>query len=302
MTIFLERVLIEGLMPERALLRLRRANIGIYNLKKPQKNQILFSVKKKDIEKVFAIYPDVCYNVSVHTPYKARRMGMMGIGKFFERIKNRVGLLLGALLALIAFSYADSYIFAVEFTGAQVYRREALMLLEQGGIQPFSPYKREKTDWICSQILALDDVEYCSVKKSGLKAVVEIRLSDFEKPTQKEEDMLCSREGKIISITTLRGTPLKKAGDEVRQGETLVGGWFLKEDGTSVSVAPIARVSIACLLESAFEAQSEEEAFAKAYLSLRLSEKDTITDKEIKQEGNLFYVKIAYTAIEQMNM
>ena len=78
MSLLKQRVLIEGLMPERALLRLRRANIDVYDLKKLQKNQILFTVKKKDIEKVFAIYPDVCYNVSVYTPYKAKRMGAEG--------------------------------------------------------------------------------------------------------------------------------------------------------------------------------------------------------------------------------
>ena len=52
-----DKILIEGLMPERALLRLRRVGIGVYNAKKIEKNQILFSVNKKDTEKVFAIYP-----------------------------------------------------------------------------------------------------------------------------------------------------------------------------------------------------------------------------------------------------
>ena len=65
MSLFRERMIIEGLMPERALLRLRRAQIPIYNLKKIKKNQILFTVKRKDVEKVFAIYPNLCYNVFI---------------------------------------------------------------------------------------------------------------------------------------------------------------------------------------------------------------------------------------------
>ena len=50
---FKDRFLIEGVMPERALLRLKRAGISVFNVKKPQKNQILFSISKKDSEKVF---------------------------------------------------------------------------------------------------------------------------------------------------------------------------------------------------------------------------------------------------------
>ena len=51
---FRERLAIEGIMPERALLRLKRAGIDVFDVKKPQKNQILLSVKAKDCEKVFA--------------------------------------------------------------------------------------------------------------------------------------------------------------------------------------------------------------------------------------------------------
>lgn len=302
MSLLKERVMIEGLMPERALLRLRRANIDVYDLKKPQKNQILFTVKKKDIEKVFAIYPDVCYNVSVYTPYKAKRMGAVGWSRIYEKGKNRMGLLLGGLLFLCMLTYADRFIFKIEFVGANVYEREAIIALEQGGIKAFSPYRTDKTDWITSQMLSLEGVEYCSVKKSGFKAVVEIRLSPFEKPVLLSGDMLCEKEGKILSITALHGTALKKVGEEVKKGEVLVGGWFLKEDGSKVSVEPIARASIACVFETDIQADTEEEAFAAAYLALQLKESDKITEKEIVKKEELFHVKISYVAIEQINM
>ena len=63
-----ERVLIEGMMPYRALNRLRREGICLKNVQKVQKNQILFTVDRKDIEKIFAIYPNVCYNSGRYTP------------------------------------------------------------------------------------------------------------------------------------------------------------------------------------------------------------------------------------------
>ena len=64
-----ERILLEGWMPERALLRLRRAEIPLFNVRKVAKNRILFCVKREDVEKIFAIYPNMCYNNSTTSAY-----------------------------------------------------------------------------------------------------------------------------------------------------------------------------------------------------------------------------------------
>ena len=172
---------IEGLMPERALLRLKRAGIAVYNAKKVEKNKILLCVKKKDVEKVFAIYPKVCYNIENYTPYTARKVGAVGIGKLLETAKKRVGILLGIAVFCGGTLYADSYIFGIEFVGSSIYAREAYAIMEQGGIKPFAPYSHKNVDWICAQMLALDGVEFCSVKKSGLWARMEVRLGEFTK-------------------------------------------------------------------------------------------------------------------------
>ncbi|MBR2374958.1 MAG: sporulation protein YqfD [Clostridia bacterium] len=300
---FREKICVEGIMPERALLRLKRAGIAVYNVKKTAKDRIVFHVKKKDSEKVFAIYPNVCYNISEYTPYVAKKLGDVGLGKPIAALRRRVGLLLGGLLFLGMTGYADGLVFGVEFTGEPTYRREALALLEQCGIQAFKPYKKERVDWICSQILALDGVEYCSVRKSGLRVVVEIRTAPFTETEFVSGDMTAKHTGTVLSITALRGTALKNAGDPVRAGETLVGGWFIPPTQEErVQVQPIARARIACVYEADVEAATTDEAFAKAYLLLALSDSDEIQRKEITENGTLFHVKIEYTAIETFNV
>ena len=84
-----EKILLEGNMPERALLRLRRAEIPLFVIKKVAKNRILFSVKKKDCEKVFAIYPNMCYNNSANAAYKVKALGAEGVGKYLEKAKEK---------------------------------------------------------------------------------------------------------------------------------------------------------------------------------------------------------------------
>lgn len=302
MIFFREAIQIEGNMPERALLRLRRANIGIYGLKKTQKNQILFTVKKQDKEKVFAIYPNVCYNISVHTPYTAKSMGAVGLWKVVKNLKKRIGLLLGCLFFFGAVAYADRFIFKIELTGADVYQREVRIALEEGGIKTFSPFKRGNVDAICAEILKLDGIEYCSVRKCGYRAIVELQVSPFADISFESGDMQSKRKGELLSLTVLRGTPLKRVGEVVSIGETLVGGWIEKDEGNKIPTQAIARASIACSLDWSIEADSEEEAFAKAYLLLELGEGDIITEKEIAKEGKVFHVKISYIAIERINM
>ncbi|MBR2646343.1 MAG: sporulation protein YqfD [Clostridia bacterium] len=298
-----ERILIEGIMPERALLRLKRAEIDLFDVQKPRKNQILFSVNRKDSEKVFAIYPNVCYNKGVYSAYTAKKMGAVGLAAHIERLKKRLGLVFGAALFAIALFVSDGLVLGIQCIGTDVYAREARAALWENGVRTFAPYRADKADAICARLIALGDVEYCSVKKKGFYVQVEMRLSPFAKNTFLQGDMQAKHTGTVVGITVLRGTPTKKIGDEVRQGDTLVEGCFYTQDGGQVRVEAIAKAAIACVYESEIAATEEQEAFAKAYLHLQISDGDKITKKTITQTSeHTFCVAIEYTAIETFNL
>ena len=194
----LEKIVIEGIMPERALSKLQREGICVYHAKKLKKNQILLSVKKKDTEKVFAICPNVCYNVSVYSPYTAKRVGSEGLLAVLDWSKKRMGVLLGALLFLSCTLVANRFVFKIDVTGTDSYRREVLAALEESGIKTFAPYRREKEQEVCSKILALKDVSFCSVKKSGMTVRVEVRLNAFSEPEPQTGDMTAKHSGTIM--------------------------------------------------------------------------------------------------------
>lgn len=297
-----QQLLLEGMMPERALLRLKRGGIPVYDAKKCEKNQILFYVNRKDSEKVFAIYPNVCYNNSINSAYSVKKMGTTGIWKYIERAKRRVGLLLGGLLCIILTLLSESLVFEIECTGTNIYVREARIALSEVGITPFSFYEKGKEDLVCAKLLAIDDVEFCSVQKVGHRVVVEIRTSPFLSPTLQSGVMTAQRGGTIVAITVLRGSPLTKIGDVVQAGDRLVGDWFDTVDGGQVRVEIIARVRIACAWEGNIEAQDEEEAFAKAYLELGLQDAAAITKKEITENNGLYHVAIGYEWVERWNL
>ena len=297
-----EKLLLEGLMPERALLRLRRAGIAVFHAKKVEKNQILFCINKKDCEKVFAIYPAVCYNNNGYSPYVAKKIRAHGVARLREKLRNRAGLFLGGLLFCFATLYADSFVFGVDFTASSVYAREALQTLETRGIKPFAKYKSDEIDLICAELMRLDGMEFCSVKKRGLRLQVEMRLSSFTKPSMQSGDMLARHTGTILSISALKGTPLCKVGDEVRISQPLVGAYVQKSDGEKVKTTAIARASIACVYENVFDVNSEEEAFANGYLCAGLSQADTLINRVAERRDNGYFVRLEYVANEAFNL
>ena len=295
-----ERMSIEGIMPERALLKLRRAGIDLFEVKKTQKNRLDFTVAQKDMQKVFAIYPNLCYNNVGSSPYTAKSLGAVGVAKHLAFAVKRIGLILGAFLFLGGTLVLDNFVFGVDFVGSAVYAREARMTLAGFGIKPFARYKRGNEDLICSKLLSLDGVEFCSVKKNGLRVRVEMRVGETGAYTLQAGDLTARHTGEIVAITALRGTALKAKGDKVTAGETLVGGWFLKGE-ERVRVEAIARVRIACSYEAEYSVESKEQAFAEAYLSLGLSEDADVTAFQAQKSENGYLVKIEYIAVESIN-
>ncbi len=296
-----ENFSVEGVMPERALLRLKRAGIPLYDIRKIEKNRLLFRIMRKDIRKVFAIYPKVCYNGSGRAPYEVRALGGAGLAKAVDFFKNRAGVALGLLAFCALTLWTDTLVFGVQFVGSKVYARETLQALAENGVKQYGFYPKGKEDSVTAQILSLNGVEFCSVRRVGHWVRVETHIDPFTTKTLRKESVTATHSGEIRSITVLRGTALKKTGESVQAGELLVGNWFSTEEGEQVRVEPIARVQIACRYAGLFDGEEEEIAFAKAYLSLRLGDEDEIIERKTTVTERGVVVEISYLVTQSVN-
>ena len=295
------RLRLEGTMPQRALLRLRRAGIPLYDVVKTAPNALCFRVWKKDEEKVFAIYPKVCYNIGEYAPYTVERLGAAGFGYLVENARKRIGFSIGILLFCAITAFSSDYAFGVEFSGSEVYAREAYMAMEECGISLGKRYDDKNADLFCAKMLSLDGVEFCSIKKVGLKLRVDVRMSPVKTDYFQTGAMQAKHTGKLIALTVLRGSALKEIGENVTAGETLVGNWFSTEEGGQVRVELIARARIACTYEEKITAENEEEAFAKAYLGAGLESIEQIREKKIEKTDGGYLVTLVYDVVESMN-
>ena len=296
-----DRIEVIGLMPQRSLMRLRRAGIELYDVKKTDKNVLRFSVHKRDTARVLAIYPKTSQYENGYSPYTVRVLGRGGIGRYVDFCKKRMGFVLGLLLFCMGVLFADGLVFGVEFSASKVYAREAVATLEEFGVKRFCKYKAGNEDLICSRLLALDGVEFCSVKKSGMKIVVEMRLGGEALSAPIRGDMKAKHTGEITAITVMRGMAQKQAGEKILVGETLVGGWQESQDGTRSTVDVVARVSIACTYEKLVVESDEEKAFALAYLDAGLNGEEILSNKSVEKTEQGFIVRLEYVATESWN-
>ena len=293
----LQKIVIEGIMPERALSKLQREGICVYHAKKLKKNQILLSVKKKDTEKVFAIYPDVCYNISVYSPYVSKKAGAEGLAAALEWSKRRIGVFIGAVLFLSATLFANRFVFKIDVTGATVYRREVLAVLDECGISSFSLYSEGREQEATAKILTLKDVSYCSVEKSGRTVRGDVRRHAVSAASPLPGDMVASHSGTVLHTAVLRGTPLKLAGESVTAGEALVGAYLVSENGDKTPVTAIARVTLSCIYDEIVAADSEERALAEGFLAAD----GEITEKLCEKTEGGYRVRLVYTVTETIN-
>lgn len=291
-----ERIRIFGTFPERALIRLQKSGISVYKAKKMQKNRLEMLVKRKDVEKVFAIFPNVCYNREANTMYSAEKCGATGFGKIWDFAKNRWGFLIGAVLFAGVSLYTDALVFGIDFSASGAYAREARAVLAEYGVKPFARYRAGNEDVISAKLLKLGDMEFCSIKRVGHRVVVEMRLGQERTRTYTQGDMLAERSGTVVAITALKGTLLKKTGDSVTVGEPLVGAYFETET-ERVHTLCVARVTLSCIYEAVVTAEDSESAFAKAYLETA----GELTSREVAPCAGGYLVTLAYTYTQTMN-
>ncbi len=249
------RLTVDSLAAERVLDKLAREKIPVYSAEKSAKNKITFCVATKDLEKVFAIFSGLCYNVTEVRP--------RGLSLLSRKLLEGVGLLVGFLLFCLFVLSAQSRVLKIEVVGSGAYYEERVLdVLTRAGVSPLSEMPKD-TAKLSSEILGFPDVDYCSFRSSGGILTVEVEVGTNH--TFRSVKGLCSPvKGKVEEILLVRGTPVVKEGDEVEEGQLLVDSYALYGEEKR-SVVVIARVKIACPVSEVFEGD-EESARSGAYL------------------------------------
>ncbi len=268
--------------------KLVRAKISFSDLKKTDKNTVQFCIKAKDEKKVFAIFENVCYNIS--------RKSLRGSAKVFGVLQKRIGCIVGMLFLLACMAFGDPVILRIRVQGSgSFYQEDVLRILEENELGVTSYYTAAKADAAERSVLQLSGIGFCSVSRSG--HVLSVRLDVTPQPFLAQTgDLVADRAGVVRTVVVLRGRACLAAGDAFAEDTVLIEA----DRGTAVG-----KIEALCTAFGTYESDAEgKEEFALAMARIQADGEIVASSVLCRKEGEryIYEAEISYVKIFSVNM
>ena len=281
---------------EPALKKLKNANIGVYNCKKDGA-KFIFSIKDKDLKKVFAIFSKPCYNISVSS---SRRKNLI------SRAVCRIGLIVGALAFVCIAWMANSFIFKIEVSGSGSYLYDDVKgIIYEQGFSEFKSYRKFDTAKAEGKILSLPSVTFCNIEKHGSILKIDVQVNEELNYTANSQPFKSDADGVIRKLVTICGTSAVSAGSAVKSGDTLIYAYTLVGEQKSDCLA-VGFAEIECKGTYEYSAPEESDAALKAAYSKANLYAENIIDRThtVKKtdEGIIYLIEFTYLHKISINM
>lgn len=164
-----------------------------------------------------------------------------GLPFFFEKNRKRKAFFLGILICAALLAGFSRHIWEIQITGNYANSTPAILeYLDE--LDVFKGVSKGRLD--CAGISAaireaFPNVTWVSTKIEGTKLLITVKENDILSGTVSGEgepaDLIAEHSGRIISMVTRKGVPLKKPGDRCEKGEVLVSGRVeIKNDSQEV--------------------------------------------------------------------
>ena len=280
---------------ETALKRLKKAEIAVYRCKK-KGAEFVFSVKDKDIKKVFAIFNKPCYNVKVVGKSRKQRLS-----RFF---RLRAGLVAGAVAFVIAVIFSNTLVLKIEVSGSGSYLApEVRQIIYDEGAREFKPLSSFNVSHATGRILALPQVTFCNIQKKGSVLTVDVQVDSEHAQSVVQKPLISDRDGIVKTVVAICGTAAVAEGDSVRIGDTLIYAHMLAGEETVDCIAAGYAV-LECSGTAEYFAKTEsDESLKEAYSSLLLEDGDITSRKHAVKptDGGVIYV-IDFTYLHKLSI
>lgn len=241
---------------ETALKKLSKANIAVYKLKK-RSSYVQFGVRQEYLEKVFAIFSHPCYNTVTVKKSRAQRL------KLF--LKKRFALLIGGALFVAAAVVSGNSVLKIKVTGSGDYLSpQVISIAKSCGAREWSFCRNMDVPLMQAKIMALPDVNFCSVRRDGAYLLIDVR-TEVEHTSRADENPLVSPVGgEVYRIVAICGTAEKAVGDKVKEGDALIGAYELSAAGERIDCLAVgfAEIKAGATVSIVFAEESEENAQA----------------------------------------
>lgn len=280
---------------ETALKKLKKAEIGVYNCQK-QGARFIFSVKDKQVKKVFAIFKNPCYNICVAGESKRESI--------FKRMVLRAGLVAGAAIFVILAALSNSLVLKISVTGSGKYLEpEIRSIVTELGAGEYKPFKNFDSPAATGRILSLPQVTFCNIQKRGSVLIVDVQVDEENNSTQSRQPLKADISGVVKNIVAICGTATVNVGDSVKKGDILISAKTLAGEKEVESIAAgYAEIEYSGKSEY-FSEKDDEQSLKQAYASLMLGNDKIInrTHTVKETEGGYLYL-IDFTCLHKLSI
>lgn len=281
---------------EAALKKLKNANVGVYNCKKDGA-RFIFSIKDKDVKKVFAIFSKPCYNISVTC---SRRKNLL------SRAVTRAGLIAGAAAFVCIAAISNAFIFRIEVSGSGSYlSADVKRIIYEQGFSEFKAYRGFDAPAAQGKILALPSVTFCNIEKHGSVLKIDVQVDEELNDTARRTNLVADRGGVVKKIVAVCGTAAVAENATVKSGDTLIYAYTLVGEERVECIA-VGYAEIECRGSYEYSALSESDAALKAAYSKANLYADNIINRTHTvyntEDGVVYNIEFTYLQKLSINM
>ena len=231
------KITFEGLNVSRFVARLTAAGTSILSVERQGKRWTV-EVPATRAKQTIALLREKCYNI-----IKIDYIGASATVKF---VKRRFVLPIVCLLCVLVLMISSQFCFRIEVTGD--FDNEVVKTaLSNAGVGIGTNLSRIDVG-VLENTLANDvGAMYAVVTRSGSVLYVNVvAKKQIDPPVDmtKRRDIVATRSGTVTAVLCEQGNPLVKVGDYVREGDVLIEGRRVFNDGTSNDVYALGRVTL----------------------------------------------------------
>jgi len=214
-------VQINGYMMEKLLNVFHIHKIYAWDIKKDKNGTMQLKIMRGSLNKLISLSKNFKVEVKI--------ISERGLPYFLKTLVRKKGFAVGCFLLFASFLFLSSLILKIEIPVEYSMNKEQIINslnkagLKHGRIKYIIDYDEVKRNFLIDN----PDFTYISIEIQGTKAKVKLysaiepqQISDYSRPA----DIVAKRDGKIIKILAIRGTPVVKKGDTVKKGDVLISG------------------------------------------------------------------------------
>ena len=230
--LFLISFRMEGLSLERLMNLAREENIILQNLSRHGAKAVEGVCEEADFSRLSAL--------AVNRGWKLTRLRPKRLSAFLGWLKRRLAAAIGFVLCIALAITAMQFVWSIDILDAKQYESEIWLYLKEKNIHAGLLKKDVSLDHIITDLeWRMPKVAWVQAYYRGASLVIRCVLGVPPPGIETQGgpgDIVAKRDGILVKLLPLAGTPQCKEGDIVKEGQILIAGWERGSNDTKIPV------------------------------------------------------------------